>query len=144
MKPGLTIGQTATLEVTVTTEMLANFGGENVHHLYATSALVLHMEWVCRKMIEPYIEEHEEGIGYRVKVSHLMPTIPHMTVKLKATIADIKDRKVTCDVEAFNLRGKIARGCVVQAIVEKSWLNHKIKELTLVHHLSKEAAEQPH
>lgn len=139
MKPGLKIGQTAELEITVTKEMVASFGGETVHHLYSTSTLVHHMEWAARKMIEPFFEEHEEGMGYHAEVSHLMPTIPGMKVKLKATVTALRDRKVVCDVEVFNPRGKIARGTVTQAIVEKSWLDNKIKEMALVHQLALEA-----
>jgi predicted thioesterase len=139
MKPELTVGKTEELEILVTPDMVAKFGDTTVHKLYATSALVHHMEWAARKILEPYLEEHEEGMGYHAEVSHLMPTIPGMKVKLKATVSDIRDRKVVCDIEAFNPRGKIARGTVTQAIVEKSWLDNKIKEMTLVHQLAIEA-----
>lgn len=139
MKPGLKIGATAELEATVTDEMTAVFDHNEVHPLLSTSCLVHHLEWVSRKLIEPYFEENEEGMGYHVDVAHLMPTIPGMPIRLAATISDIKDRKVVCEVEAFNSRGKIARGTVTQAIVEKSWLNNKIKEMTLVHQLARQA-----
>lgn len=139
MKPGLKVGLSAEMEITVSSDMLAAFDGQTVHKLYSTSNLVHHMEWVARRILEPYFEEHEEGMGYYAAVSHLMPTICGMKVKLKATVRKIKDKKITCEVEAFNPRGKIARGTIVQAIVEKSWLENKIKEMTLVHQLAREA-----
>ncbi len=136
MKPGLKIGETAEVEITVTPDVVATFEGETVHRLYATSSLVHQMEWAARRTILPYLEQHEEGMGYYVEVSHLAMTVPGMKVRVKATVTDIRDNKVLCDVEAFNPRGKIARGTVTQAIVEKSWLDKKIKELTLIHQLA--------
>lgn len=139
MKSGLEIDHTAEVEIDVTRDMHAAFEGQTVHELYSTSALVHHMEWVSRKIILPYLEDHEEGMGYHVEVSHLGPTLPGMKVKLRATVSDIRENKVICEVEAFNPRSKIARGTITQVIVEKSWLDHKIKELALVHQLSQEA-----
>ncbi len=133
MKPGLKAGQTAELEVKVGREMVAAFGGVTVHGLYSTSWLVHHMEWVARKTIVPYLEPDEEGVGCGVQVAHIMPTIPGMTVTLKATVSDIRGNKVVCQVEAFNPRGKIACGSVTQAVVGKDWLSRKIDELSPVH-----------
>lgn len=136
MKPGLKIGQAAEVEITVEPDAVAAFEGETVHKLYSTSSLVHEMEWAARRTILPYLEEHEEGMGFHVEVSHLAMTLPAMKVRVKATVTHLRDNKVVCDVEAFNSRGKIARGTVTQAIVEKSWLDKKIKELTLIHQLA--------
>lgn len=139
MKPGLQIGQTAEIEITVEPEMRAQFEGQTVHHLFSTSSLVHQMEWVCRKIILPYLEPHEEGMGAQVDVSHLMLTPVGMKVKLKATVAEIRENKIVCEVEAYNVRGKIARGTITQAIVEKAWLANKMKELTVIEHIAKDA-----
>ena len=136
MKPGLKIGETAEVEITVTTDLVARFEGETVHELYSTSSLVHHLEWAARRTILPYLEDDEEGMGCHVDVSHLAMTIPGMKVRVKATVTDVRDNKVFCDVEAFNQRGKIARATVTQAVVNKSWLDKKIRELTLIHQLA--------
>lgn len=143
MKPGLAIGQTAEVEITVTQEMLARFGGQLVHELYCTSALVNHMEWAARTLLVPYLEAHEEAMGYHVDVSHLAMTLPGTKVRIVASLREIRDRKIVCDVEAFNGRGKIARGEVTQALVEKSWLDKKIKELTIINQLSGQVEAAP-
>ena len=135
MKPGLQPGQTAEVEVTVSEEMLASFEGEKVHELYSTSMLVNHMEWVARKLILPYLESGEAGMGSYAEVSHLRLTLPGMKVRLRATVTDIRDNKVICLVEAFNPRGKIARGVITQAVVDRSWLDRKMNEMS--------AAENP-
>lgn len=138
MKAGLKEGQTADLEITVDKDMLAAFGGSLVHELYSSSALIHHMEWVARKTILPYLEDHEEGMGCHINISHRMLTLPSMKVRLKATVIDVRDNKVECEVEAFNARGKIARGTVVQSIVNKSWLEKKIKEMSVIANIAKE------
>lgn len=136
MKSGLSIGHTETVEIEVTPDMVACFEGKTVHELYSTSFLVQHMELAARKLIVPYLEENEEGMGCHVEVSHLALTLPGMTVEIKATISDIRDNKVVVDVEASNLRGKIARGTVTQAIVDKEWLEKRRKELMVIKNIA--------
>lgn len=142
MKPGLRLGQTAELEITVADNMRAQFGNEVVHELLSTSALVHHIEWVARMTIIDFLETHEEGMGSRVDISHLMMTPVGMKVRLKATITDIRDNKIECEVEASNPRGKIARATVVQAIVQKTWLQNKIREMTLINSIVREQEHQ--
>ena len=139
MKPGLRKGQTAEAEIIVSVDMRASFEGKIVHDLYCTSALVHHMEWVARKVILEYLEPSEEGMGIHVEVSHLMPTLPNMKVHLRASVADVRDNRIVCDVEAFNSRGRIARGSITQAVVQRSWLENKQKELSLIEKLASEA-----
>jgi fluoroacetyl-CoA thioesterase len=118
MKPGLHVG--------------AAFEGEPVHPLYSTSSLVHHMEWAARKTILPFLEPHEEGMGIHVDVHHTMMTPIGMKIKVRATVSEIRDTKIECEVEAFNWRGKLAKGVVVQSIVQKSWLEQKIREMKVV------------
>lgn len=136
MKSGLAIGQTAEFEILVTKDMRAEFVGVAVHELYSTSDLVNHIEWAARKILIPYLESHEEGMVSHVEVSHLTLTVPGMKVRVKAIVSEIRDKKIVCDVEAFNTRGKIARGTVTQSIIEKSWLDKKMKELSIINQLS--------
>ncbi|MCA9801079.1 MAG: thioesterase [Cyanobacteria bacterium HKST-UBA02] len=144
MKPGISVGQTAELEVEITADMTAAFEGITVHDLYSTSYLVHHMEFAARKLILDYLEPHEEGMGCHVQVSHLAPTLPGMLVKLRATITDIRDNKIQAEVEASNIRGKIARGEVTQAIIEKEWLEKRMKELSIVQNISSEFPQGQH
>jgi predicted thioesterase len=132
----LEIGQTAEVEITVTPDMMARFDGRLVHELYSTASLVHHMEWAARKLIVPYLEPHEEAMGYNVEVSHLSMTLPDSKVRIRATLSAIRDRKIVCDIEAFNSRGKVARGTITQALIERDWLGRKMKELSIINQLS--------
>lgn len=142
MKPDLTIGTSQSIEIEVTPDMVACFEGKTVHELYSTSFLVQHMELAARKVITPHLEDNEEGMGCHVEVSHLALTLPGMKVKIEATVSEIRDNKVVVDVEASNLRGKIARGTVTQAIVDKTWLHNRMKELGVIRNIA--ADEQTH
>ena len=136
MKPGLEKGQQSQTEVLVSDSMTAGFFGETVHELYSTSHLVNHMEYAARQLILPYLEEDEEGMGVHVEVSHLSFTLPGMKVKFVATVTDIRDNKIVAEVEATNLRTKIARGTITQAIVKKEWLEKKMKELKVLQNIA--------
>lgn len=136
MKEGLKAGDWAEVEISVTKDMQASFAGQTIHELYSTSSLVHDMEWAARKVLAPYLEPDEEAMGSHVEVSHLMLTPVGMKVKVRATVKEIRDKKIVCEVEAFNRRGKIARGTVTQSLIEKEWLDKKVKEMTLVHQLS--------
>lgn len=138
MKPGLKEGQQAEVEITVTSDMLARFENDTVYELYSTSDLIHHMEWAARKTITPYLEDHEAGMGCHVTVSHRMLTLCGMKVLLRATVTDVRDNKVECEVEAFQSRGKLARGTVVQAIVDKQWLERKMREMSVIANITNE------
>src|SRR5579885_1841043 len=80
MKPGLAIGQTSRSELHVTDDMSVRFDGKLVHELYSTSSLVLHMEQTARKLIVPYLDADEEGMGCHVEASYLRVEIARGSV----------------------------------------------------------------
>lgn len=70
-------GYRATFEVDVTPEMTVDFEElGQVHPVYATYWMAKHMELVGRKVLLPFLEPGEEGIGYEVRVRHLGPALP--------------------------------------------------------------------
>jgi fluoroacetyl-CoA thioesterase len=138
MKSGLKKGQTAEIEFVVTADMFARFPTGVVHELLSTSALMQQMEWAARQIILPYLEPHEEGMGARVEVHHSMLTPEGITVTVKATVVEVHNNKIECEVEASHFRGKVAKGTVVQAIVEKSWIDKKIREMEVVEGIIRE------
>lgn len=109
--------------------MVAQFDGKVVHHLYSTSSLVHHMEWVARLIILDYLEDDEEGMGSRVSVAHMSPTLPGMKVKLTAVVCELIDNRVNCEVMAATAHGLIAKGRVEQRIVKRAWIETKMEEL---------------
>jgi len=70
-------GYLATFAVEVTPEMTVDFEELGpVHPVYATYWMAKHMELVGRKVLLPFLEAGEEGVGYEVRVRHLAPAWP--------------------------------------------------------------------
>ncbi|GIN87274.1 hypothetical protein J6TS2_36600 [Heyndrickxia sporothermodurans] len=128
MKQGMKIGQTAMIETIVTPDMFAGFEGNVVHEAYSTVSMVYHMEWASRKIILPYLEEHEEGIGGAVQVKHIAPTTANTKVRIKATLIELKDNIVMTKTEAWNEKGLIGKGEVKQVILPKEKINQMLIE----------------
>jgi fluoroacetyl-CoA thioesterase len=125
MKPGMKVGETAVVQAVVTPDMFAQFEGKVVHPAYSTVSMVYHMEWASRKIILPYLEEDEEGIGAAVSVKHIAPTTEGSTVTVTATLTEFRDNVVMTKVEAKNEAQLIGVGEVKQVILSKE----KIKQM---------------
>ncbi len=122
-------GATAEVRVVVDATMLAAFEDRVIHPVYGTAAMVAHLELAGRKIILPYLEEGEEGVGYAIAVTHLAPTLPGMTVTARATFRETRGRLVISDVAAYNAWSKIGEGSFTQAIVRRAGLDARLAEL---------------
>ncbi|HEU5138804.1 MAG TPA: hotdog domain-containing protein [Bacillales bacterium] len=128
MKPGMEVGQQATISAEVTQEMYAQFEGNVVHPAYSTVSMVYHMEWAARQIILPYLENHEEGIGGAVSAKHLAPTPLGETVEVTATLTELKGSAVITAVEVRNSKGLAGEGEVTQFILPKEEIANKLQQ----------------
>lgn len=117
MKPDLPIGAQYEYALQVTEAMEARFEGERIHPLYATAAMINHMEWAARRQVLSCLEEGEEAVGCHVDVRHLRPTPIGARVHIRSTVEGIEGNRVTHRVEAWNETEKIAEGSFTQAVV---------------------------
>lgn len=118
MRPGPARGETATLDIVVTSDMTARVAGREIHPVYGTGALVEHVEQVCRTILEPHLEEGEEGVGYQLDVTHRAPVPVGGTVTLTATVAKVGPQELTCEVLARSGSALVARGSFTQRVVD--------------------------
>jgi fluoroacetyl-CoA thioesterase len=105
-------GYRAEFEVTVTDAMTVDFGQDDprlgrLHPVYATYWLTRHVELVSRKIILPFLEPGEEGIGHAVRVTHLASALPGMRVRLTARFTGQEGNRVFADVRAVNELGDV-------------------------------------
>jgi fluoroacetyl-CoA thioesterase len=129
MKPGLAPGHRETMTVTVTEEMVAGFGGKVIHPVLSTVHMVYYMEWVGRKVLEPFLEEHEEGVGASINVKHRAPAPVGKTVTFVATVKEVTTNKLVCDVIAEHDRAIVGESEFVQVIMPKERLKENIERM---------------
>ncbi len=73
------------VSIVVTKEMTVDFEElGRVHPVYATYWLAKHMEEAGRKIIIPFLEDGEEGIGSAVAVRHRAPAFPGTRIEVVA------------------------------------------------------------
>jgi predicted thioesterase len=123
-------------EVLVTPSMTVDFEVEDddrlgaLHPVYATYWLAKHMELVSRKIILPHLEDHEEGIGFRVEVDHLASALPGMRVEVTAVFDHQAGNRVHVNCRAVSELGDVVgRGATVQVILAKTRLDENLATL---------------
>lgn len=101
-----------------------------LHPVYATYWLAKHMELVSRKIILPYLEDGEEGIGYRVEVDHLASALPGMRVDIEGLFNRQEGNRVHVDCRAVSELGDlIGVGATVQVIMPTEKLDRNLEQL---------------
>lgn len=121
-------GYRATFELTVTDAMTVDFEQPEpelgkLHPVYATYWLTKHVELVSRKIILPFLEPGDAGIGFEVAVTHVASALPGMTVRLEATFVRQEKNRVYARVHAWNELGDlIGEGTTTQVIVPQAKL----------------------
>jgi len=115
-------GFTQTLSVTVTDDMTVNFGElGRLHPVYATYWMARHFEEAGRKIILPFLEDGEGGIGTQVDVTHTASALPGMRVTVTATFKRQEGRRVIARMVAVNELGdEIGHGTTTQMVLPQA------------------------
>lgn len=130
MKP-IPDGFTQTLSITVTDAMTVNFDELGaLHPVYATYWMAKHFEEAGRKIILPFLEEGEGGIGFEVSVKHVASALPGMTVTITAVFGRMEGRRVYASMAAENELGDvIGTGYTTQVILPQARIDGGFEEL---------------
>ncbi len=124
-------GFSQTLTVLVTDAMTVQFEELGaVHPVYATYWMARHFEEAGRKIILPFLEEGEGGIGTQVDVQHTASALPGMTVTITATFERMEGRRVVCRMEAVNALGdSIGTGTTTQMALPQARIDANFETL---------------
>lgn len=134
MRP-IPAGFEASHELTVTEAMTVDFEQEDprlgrLHPVYATYWLTKHAELASRKIILPFLEPGEEGIGHEVNVKHLASALPGMQVVVTARLRRQEGNRVYADVRAVNELGDVVgEGSTTQVVLPRSKLERSFARL---------------
>jgi fluoroacetyl-CoA thioesterase len=111
------VGDTASIEVTVTDEMLVDLGGRRLHPLYATAWMVRHIEEAGRMLVEPHFRDGEDATGYSIAVTHERPARKGDRLTVRATVNRVDERETAAEVEVTGPAGRVGGGVLVQRYI---------------------------
>jgi fluoroacetyl-CoA thioesterase len=106
--------------------------GENV---FSTPSMIAEMEETCRLLLkEEFLQdEYWDSVGTLVNIRHLKATPVGTEVQLKARVIDVKDRRVTFEVNAVDKIEKIGEGLHERTVINvhefRERFNKKLKKL---------------
>jgi len=112
------IGQTLTIERTVTKELLASSLKSGSLDVFATPAMIAFMEETSLVLAERFLEDGKSTVGTAVNISHLAPTPPGMKVTATATITAFDGRKFCFDVTCADEREIVGKGTHERFIID--------------------------
>jgi fluoroacetyl-CoA thioesterase len=125
------IGYRARIDVIVTDEMVVDFAElGRVHPVYATYWMARHMEEAGRKVIVPWLEAGEDGIGSAVSVRHLAPALVGMRLEIEAEHTSTKGNRVMVSCTATDEEGGLlGTGETEQVILPSATIAASIDEV---------------
>ncbi len=126
------IGTVSEVSFTVSPEMRPVFEETVVHDVLSTAWMITWMEWAARRIILPYLEETEEGIGYEVSVRHVGPAPVGSTVTCRAVLTAVRGREIVTDVSAEGPLGRVGEGRVVQMIISRELFRKRLEAVSRV------------
>jgi predicted thioesterase len=102
----------------VTGEVAISFLGVEAARVLSTPHLIGYLEMAARNLIKEHLEPGWDSVGTHVDVKHLAATPIGMAARMSAEVIAADDRRVTCRVEAYDEREKIAEGTHERFLVD--------------------------
>jgi predicted thioesterase len=101
----------------VTRDRSATHIGSGTLGVYATPAMVLFIEMVCKRMTDEFLSEGEVTVGVRISLDHLAPTPVGDQVRIRAEIVSIEGNLIDFKVELWDAEEKVGEGEHRRAII---------------------------
>ena len=127
MKATLAPGITVTRDFPIDRDRTIDFMGEDAR-VYATPMLVRDIEVTCRELLLEHLEPGEDSVGTRVEIDHLAATLLGMTVKITATLAELKGRAAVFDVTAADGVDTVCRGRHARFIANVEQVKQRLQQ----------------
>jgi predicted thioesterase len=115
---GLKPGQVEEASQAVDESRTAAHLGSGTLRVFATPAMVLFIEEVCRKMIEPYLAAGESTVGVSLKVRHLAPTPMGQTVRCRAEVMAVEGGVITFRADVWDPAEKVGEAEHKRAVID--------------------------
>jgi fluoroacetyl-CoA thioesterase len=112
----------------VTTENAISFLENDGARVLSTPHMIGLMEWTCRNLVKPMLDDGFDTVGTHVNVAHLGAAPIGMVVTFTAEVLAVDGRRVTFKVEANDEKGKIGEGTHERAIINVARFAGKMAE----------------
>ena len=125
MKIGTTTERVIITNSNQTTSFL--WEGENV---LSTPSMISEMEETCRLLLKDFVlkEKEWDSVGTIVDIKHIATTPVGSTIRLKAIVESVNNRKILFNVEAFDDIEKIGEGKHERFIINVAKFKSKFEE----------------
>jgi fluoroacetyl-CoA thioesterase len=111
-------GYEARLEILVTDEMTVDFAElGRVHDVYSTYWMARHMEEAGRKIIVPFLDPDDDGVGSAVSVRHRAPVLPGMRLTVVARHRNTEGNRIVVDCTVHNELGELVGDGTTEQVV---------------------------
>jgi len=95
----------------------------------ATGYMVGLMELACVQGMMPYIDwPREQSLGTMVSFTHLAPTPPGMTLRVKGEVVEVEGRRVRFKVEAWDELDRICEGTHERCVIDPARFEAKLAQ----------------
>jgi fluoroacetyl-CoA thioesterase len=122
----LKAGITHEIERETTEDMSAQKVYPHVPNVYATRAMVGHIEEVCSDLVFPYLKEGEQTVGTGMTFKHMAATPLGMKVRYNAKLTKIDGPKLVFEVEGFDEVDKIGEATHYRFIINAEKFNSRL------------------
>ena len=123
MTEELKVGITHEMERETTEDMSAQKVYPHVPNVYATRAMVGHIEEVCADLVLPYLGEGQQTVGTGMKFKHMAATPLGMKVRFSAKLTQVDGPKLAFEVEGFDEVDKIGEATHYRFIINAEKFN---------------------
>ena len=128
MTEELKAGITHQIERKTTEDMSAQKVYPHVPNVYATRAMVGHIEEVCADLVLPYLGDGEQTVGTGMKFKHMAATPLGMKVRYNAKLTVVDGPKLTFEVEGFDEVDKIGEATHQRFIINADKFNSRVAQ----------------
>ena len=126
MTEALKVGMTHEIERETTDEMSAQKVYPHVPNVYATRAMVGHIEEVCADLVLSHLGEGEQTVGTGMTFKHMAATPLGMKVRYTAKLTKVDGPKLAFEVEGFDEVDKIGEATHYRFIINAEKFNKNV------------------
>jgi predicted thioesterase len=96
--------------------------------ILSTPSMINLIEYTCRMMIKPYLDEEEESLGVMINAKHLAATPEGKKVMVRALLKSIEGRRLSFVVDVYDEVEKIGEALHDRIVINKHRFIEHIKK----------------